>query len=90
MLKGKETCCRYCGREIVMVKLLNGKTMPVDPDILYIERDVRGEPYTDMNGAVIFGREVGDAYDDPEAEVIQVFKSHRVTCPEGGRRRKRR
>ena len=84
----KKTNCRACGAEILMIKMVNGKTLPVDPETVSVRRETGGGTYIDGEGRIFFGREVGDADDGP-GEVLELYKSHFVTCPEGGRRRRR-
>lgn len=88
----KTAPCRGCGKEIAFIKTVKGKTMPVDPEPVWVSQCAGGSPYLRPDGTYVTGRIVGDAYDteDPDTNLIEAYVSHFATCPEANRFRKDR
>ena len=84
--------CRGCGQEIRFIKTVKGKTMPVNPEKVWVRLANGEKPYLKRDGTFVTGEIVGDAYDmnDPDSELIEAYESHFATCPEAGRFRGRR
>ena len=82
--------CRGCGAEVIWIKTAGGKTMPVDAEPVWVKTETGGKPYFRADGSQVTGIRVGDAYDDPESEVVEVYESHFATCPMGGKFRNRK
>lgn len=84
--------CRGCGEEVIWMKTPAGKKMPVDPEPVWIEIGGRGQkPFIRKDGSFVFGRKVGDAYEneDPDSNLVEAYESHFATCPVGGEFRNR-
>ena len=73
--------CKGCGAEIIWKKTPMGKRMPVDPEPVWVLLG-GGKPFLRADGSFLFGRKVGDAYDDndPDSNVVQAYESHFATC----------
>ena len=82
--------CRGCGAEVTWIRMkATGRKMPADAEPVWVLRDVHGDSFVTADGGIVIGRKVGDAYDDPEGEVVQAYESHFATCPVGGKFRNR-
>ena len=83
--------CQECGAEIIWIKTkVNRRKMPVDAEPVWMLLTGARKTYFKLDGTVLFGQKVGDAWDDdPDANVIQVYESHFATCPVGGQFRNR-
>ena len=78
--------CRGCGKEIMFIKTEKGKTMPVDPEMVYFIPDDRGsDTYIEPGGKLVRGREVNLA--DKSSSIG--YTSHFATCPNADKMRKR-
>ena len=85
------TNCRGCGAEVIWVKTITGrKKMPLDAEPVRVKVESGGKADFRKDGYVVIGRIVGDAYDDPEGEVVEAHESHFATCPVGGQFRNRK
>ncbi|MBE5788473.1 MAG: hypothetical protein E7325_02280 [Clostridiales bacterium] len=82
--------CRGCGKEIIFIKACSGKTIPCDPEPVYVRQDPKGGTYVMKDGRIVFGELAGDADDDPDANLLEAYVSHFATCPVGGRFRRAR
>lgn len=80
----KTTNCRACGAEIMFLKTVKGKTMPVDVEpVRFTEGEGGKEKFVLISGEVVNGRtDPGGAYEG--------YVSHFATCPEADTFRKRR
>ena len=82
----KTSACRGCGQEIIFIKTLKGKTMPVNPDGLYFVQAGGPNTYVTLDGEVIRGREP-----EPGDRNTRIgYISHFATCPEADSFRKKR
>ena len=82
--------CRGCGAEVIWIRTAaNRRRMPVDAEPVWIRKAAGGNTFVTTEGEIIFGEKVGDAYDDPETELIEAYESHFATCPVGGQFRNR-
>ena len=65
--------------------------MPIDAEPVWILREPGGKPYFLKSGEMITGRQIGDAYDNPEdlRDVYEVHASHFATCPNADAHRRR-
>ena len=84
--------CKGCGAEVIWKKTPMGKKIPVDPEPVWIDiGSAERRSYLRKDGSFIFGRKVGDAYDDddPDSNLIEAYESHFATCPDGARFRNR-
>jgi len=86
-MRMKTVACRGCGKEIAFIKTERGKTLPVDPEPVWVKQTAGGSPFLRADGSYIYGTAAGDADDDPDSNLIQGFVSHFSTCPNGGRRK---
>ena len=84
------TTCRGCGAEIIFIKTQKMKTIPCDPEPVHIRQDIHGNTYVRKDGTFVIGETVGDAFDDPDTNLIEAYVSHFATCPVGGKFRKPR
>ena len=83
--------CRGCGAEVRWVRIqATGKKTPVDPEPVWVKLETGGHAFLRLDGTMVFGREIGDAWDDdPDANLIEAYKSHFATCPVGAQFRNR-
>ena len=83
--------CSGCGAEVIWIRTAAGKKMPVDADPVWVIQAPGGKTYMLLDGRCVFGKKVGDAWDDdPDANVIEAHESHFATCPVGGQFRNRK
>lgn len=82
--------CHGCGAEVIWIRTTaNRRKMPIDAEPVWILPGGR-DSFVKKDGNIIFGRKIGDAWDDdPDANVIQAYESHFATCPVGGQFRNR-
>ena len=83
--------CRGCGAEVIWIRTAaSRRKTPADAEPVWILQDGGGNTFLQKDGSVIFGRKIGDAWDDdPDANVIEAYESHFATCPVGGQFRNR-
>lgn len=82
--------CRGCGAEVEWIKTAaNRRKTPVDAEPVRVWVVPGGDTFLRKNGTVVFGRKVGDAFDNQEAEIVEAHESHFATCPVGGQFRNR-
>ena len=83
--------CRGCGAEVLWIRTAaNRRKTPVDAEPVSILQGTGGDTFLQKDGNVVFGRKIGDAWDDdPDANVIEAYESHFATCPVGGQFRNR-
>ena len=83
--------CRGCGAEIAWIRTAgNRRKTPVDAEPVWVLIEAGGDVFLRKDGSAVFGRKVGDAWDDdPDANVIECYESHFATCPVGGQFRNR-
>ena len=86
-----QTTCRGCGAEVRWIRMTGSRRkMPVDAEPVWILPEAGGDTFVREDGTIIFGRRIGDAWDDdPDANVIECYESHFATCPVGGQFRNR-
>ena len=85
--------CRGCMKEVIWIKTFVGrKPTPVDPEPVWVKLESGGKPYLQLDGRIVIGRKVGDAYedDDPDSNLIEAYESHFATCPVGEQFRNRK
>lgn len=85
------TTCRGCGAEVIWIRAkATGKKAPVDAEPVWVLLCSGGDTFFREDGSIVFGKKVGDAWDDdPDANVIECYESHFSTCPVGGQFRNR-
>lgn len=83
--------CRGCGADIMIIRTgtVYGRII-VDADPVWIALEPGGEPFVMADGRVVYGRIAGDAYDDPDANLIPAYVPHKSTCPNGGKKSRQR
>lgn len=84
--------CRGCGAEVIWIRMqATRRKMPVDAEPVWIRQTSGGNTFMRIDGTVVIGEKVGDAYDteDPDANLIKCYESHFATCPVGGQFRNR-
>lgn len=83
--------CRGCGAEVRWIRTqANRRKMPVDVEPVWVLLCSGGDSFVRVDGSIVFGRKIGDAWDDdPDANVIECYESHFATCPVGGQFRNR-
>ena len=83
--------CRGCNAEVIWIRTTaNRRKTPVDAETVWVLLESGGDTFIRKDGSVLFGRKIGDAWDDdPDANVIECYESHFATCPVGGQFRKR-
>ena len=83
--------CRGCGAEVIWVRTtVSNRKMPIDAEPVWVKIESGGKPFILEDGRCVTGRKVGDAYDEPGAEVVEAHESHFATCPVGGQFRNRK
>lgn len=83
----RTTKCRACGAEIMFIKSVAGKTIPVNPEEVAYEQKAGGSlKVVTPNGEVISG----ELPVDPQKATGIGYISHFATCPEADRFRKAR
>ena len=84
--------CHGCGAEIKWIRTATGRTMPVDAEPVWIRPDKGGVSFVAKDGSIIFGMEVGDAWEDcgTGEKAIEAYISHFATCPCGAKYRHRK
>ena len=80
--------CHGCGEIVVFIKCTNNKTVTADAEPVYIRQDQNGEMHVTEDGRFIWGFQVGDAFDDPDTNLIRCYEPHKQKCPGGGRKRR--
>ena len=84
--KNKVRTCRGCGAEILVIKTGTFyKTVIVEADPVWIRQETNGDPFVTADGRILFGREAGDADDDPDANLMAAYVPHKGRCPNNGR-----
>jgi len=79
--------CKYCGAEIVWVKMKSGKKMPCDPMISTYTKDPKGKlKIITTTGEVVSCSPLGDSSVDKECGYIP----HWSTCPNADRYRNKK
>lgn len=79
--------CRGCGTPLEWIRTKEGRSMPVDPETVFvIEGEGRDRFITD-EGEVITGRRATPEEERPELTVA--FVPHWKTCPDADRFRRR-
>lgn len=83
--------CRGCGAPVIWVRTSAGKKMPIDAEPVWVKMETGGDTFIRADGSFVFGRKVGDAYedDDPDSNLIEAHESHFATCPQAGQFRNR-
>ena len=83
--------CSGCGAEVMWVRMTGTRRkMPVDAEPVWVLQESGGNTFVREDGSIVFGRRIGDAWDDdPDANVIECYESHFATCPVGGQFRNR-
>jgi hypothetical protein len=83
----RTTKCRACGAEIMFIKSVAGKTIPVNAEQITYEQKAGGSmKVVTPNGEVISGELAGD----PQKATGIGYISHFATCPEADSFRKKR
>lgn len=82
--------CRGCGAEVIWIRTTAVHRMPVDAEPVWIRIEAHGYTFVRGDGSIVFGRRIGDAYDEPDSNLIEAYESHFATCPAGGQFRNRK
>ena len=86
----KEAPCPGCGKNVLYIKCVTGRTVTVDTEPVWIRLDIHGDVFIAEDGRQFWGEIVGDAYDTPGGGLIECYRPHKGRCPCGGRKRRRR
>ena len=84
--------CRGCGAEVIWIKSTTSRRkIPCDAEPVWVLQENGGNVFIRKDGSALFGRKIGDAYDDqdPDSNLLEVYESHFATCPVGGQFRNR-
>lgn len=83
--------CRGCNAEVIWIRsVANRRKIPCDAEPVWVLQEVGGNTFVRKDGSILFGRKIGDAWDDdPDANVIEAYESHFATCQVGGQFRNR-
>ena len=71
--------CKYCGQDIDWIRSAEGRSVPVDPDPVFVIEGDGTETFLEDEGATITGRQAR-----PEEERLETpvaFIPHNRTCP---------
>lgn len=71
--------CKFCGREIDWINSLEGKSIPVDQDPVFVIEGGGPDTFLDDMGATITGHQAGPKEERRDLHVA--FVPHRRTCP---------
>lgn len=78
--------CRGCNAEVLIIKTgTYYKNVLVEVEPIRIRQQTNGEAFVTADGRVIFGRQAGDADDDPDTEFLWAYIPHKGRCPNNGR-----
>lgn len=86
----KEDVCHGCGKTVLFIKCVNGKTITADPEPVWIRPDIQGDAFITEEGKLFWGCIAGDAYDTPGGGLLECYALHKGRCPGGGRKRRRK
>ena len=82
--------CRGCGAEVEWIRTTaNRRKIPVDAEPVWVLAESGGNTFIRKDGSIVIGRKVGDAFDEPDANLVEAYESHFATCPVGGQFRNR-
>lgn len=83
--------CRGCGAEILIIKTgtCYGR-MIVDAEPVWIKQETGGKSFITADGRILFGRQAGDADDDPDTNFIEAYIPHKGHCPNNGKKPRNR
>ena len=79
----KRMPCRYCGKEIILVKTARGKSVPVDPQSKWYREDPNGAAFIRMDGEVVRG---SSCYKTDDRCAGIGYLNHDATCADSRRR----
>ena len=67
--------CRGCGAEVIWIRTTaNRRKMPIDAEPVWVLPMSGGNTFIRKDGSIVFGRKIGDAWDDdPDANVIMAW-----------------
>ena len=83
--------CPGCGEEILVIKTGTlVKSVMVEAETVWIRQETNGDEFVTADGRILFGREAGDADDDPDANLMPAHIPHKGRCPNRGRARRKR
>lgn len=80
--------CRGCGATIEWIRMKSGKSMPVDPEPVFVEEEGSQVFVTD-EGDTITGRQVWPTTPEEKARLTVAYVPHWSTCPEARQFRRR-
>lgn len=82
--------CKACGQEILFIPTRLYKKCPVDAEPVYVVPSAEAENiYVTPDGGTIRGYEIGNTFDDEQANIRLAYVSHFATCTNPGRFRRR-
>lgn len=81
---GRLTTCRGCGKPIMFIKTVAGKSIPVDPEPICFMPEEGFDKFVLMDGTVQRGR----ALEEADKTAIG-YRSHFATCPAADQFRKK-
>ena len=80
--------CKGCGAPLEWIDTAAGRSMPVDPEPVFIIEGDGLDRFVTDEGAVLLGRRARPEEERPGLEVA--FVPHWKTCPDAGRFRRRK
>ena len=87
MIRNKTGRCRGCGAEIIFIRTVGGKTIPVNPEEVAYEQKAGGSlKIVTPNGEVFSAEQPAD----PQKATGIGYISHFATCPNADSFRKKR
>lgn len=81
--------CRGCGSTIDWIRMKSGKSMPVDPEPVFVEEEGSKTFVTD-EGDTVTGQIVWPETKEEKARLTVAFVPHWATCPAAGQFRRKR
>ena len=75
----KTAPCKGCGAEIMFIKTVAGRTMPVDSKSVRFAKGSGTETFVLLNGEVVHGTRLKEGQADPNEMIGYI--SHFATCP---------
>ncbi len=85
----KTDFCPGCGKEVLYIKGVNGKTVTAETEPVWIRPDIHGDAFITEDGRYFWGVITGDAYDAPGGGLLECYDLHKGKCPGGGRKRRK-
>lgn len=89
--KNEPRPCKGCGVEVFPIDTGTVfKKILVEAEPVWIRQETGGDMFVTITGAAVYGRQAGDADDDPDANFLPVYIPHKGRCPNNCRKPRNR